>query len=384
MKLGMILNAVLDETHPVSVTSELCKRVRFRRSTCRNCVDVCPDNAITLSPGPAINDNCSDCGLCQNACPAELFRNDVDWDRLLLKQMESLLGKDQTSGAKKGLFIHCSQARKQNQNSLAIHCLGNMSETVLLGAALSGLAEMNLAKGHCAQCHLKNGESLLTKAMTTTQEMVENIGLNKLTLRLIEEQKDSIRDARLTRRELFSKIAHRETVDTTSDLSEQDDGETVITPLELKDGTRPSPRREVLCNLLKHDGRGNTSVSIIPQALPWKKMIVDEANCVACAICVNVCPTGALSKIFENNQIIRHLDSRLCTNCSLCQEACPERVIDFEETYVATDLINEQTCVVARIDMTSCAICGETIPARSGEVCATCEKRQIAPMFMNV
>jgi formate hydrogenlyase subunit 6/NADH:ubiquinone oxidoreductase subunit I/coenzyme F420-reducing hydrogenase delta subunit len=384
MKLGIILDAVLDETHHVSVTSELCKRVRFRRSTCRNCVDVCPDNAITLSPGPAISDNCSNCGLCQNACPAEVFQNDVDWDRLLLKKMESLLGKDQTPDAEKGVFIHCSQARKQHQNSLAIHCLGNMSENVLLGAALSGLAEINLAKGHCAQCHLKNGESLLTKAMTTTREMVESIGLNKLTLRLIEAQKDSVRDARLTRRELFSKIAHRETVDATSVPSAQGDGETANTPLELEDGTRPSPRRAVLCNLIKHNGRGNTSVSIIPQALPWKKMIVDEANCVACAICVNVCPTGALSKILENNQVVRHLDSRLCSNCSLCREACPERVISFEETYAATELSNEQSYVVARIDMTSCAVCGEIIPARGGEVCATCEKRQIAPMFMNV
>jgi len=389
MTLGILLNTVLDETPHVSVTAELCKRVRFRRSTCQNCVDVCPDNAITLSPGPGINDNCSNCGLCQNACPTEVFQNDVNWDRLLLKHMESLLSKDQTSGAKKGLFIHCSQAKKQNKNSIAIHCLGKLSENVLLGAALSGLAEMNLAKGHCSQCHLKNGETLLTNAMTTSREMVENIGLNKLALRLIEAQKDSFKDAPLTRRELFSKIAHRETVDATSFLSEQDDGDIANTSLELKAGTRPSPKREMLCKLIKQNVKkqneqGNTRVHIIQQALPWKKMKVDEANCVACAICVNVCPTGALTKIFENNQVVRHLDSSLCTNCDLCQEACPERVISFEETYAATDLMNAQSYLVARIDMTSCAICGETIPARRGEICTTCEKRQISPMFMNV
>ena len=384
MTLGILLKTVLDETPHVSVTAELCKRVRFRRSTCQNCVDVCPENAITLSPGPGINDNCSNCGLCQNACPTEVFQNDVNRDQLLLKQVESLLSKDQTSDAKKGLFIHCSQAKKQNNNSLAIHCLGNMSENFFLCAALSGLAEMNLAKGHCSQCHLKTGETLLINSMTTSQEIVENIGLKKLALSLNEAQKDSIKDAPLTRRELFSRIAHRQIVGATSGLSEQADGEIANTPLEMKDGTRPSPKREILRNLIKQNGRGNTNVNINQQALPWKKMKVDEANCVACAICVNVCPTGALTKSFENNQVVRHLDSSLCTNCYLCQEACPEGVIGFEEAYAATDLINDQTYVVARIDMTSCAICGETIPAGRGEICTTCEKRQISPMFMNV
>jgi ferredoxin len=384
MTLGILLDAVLNETQHVSVTTELCKRVRFRRSTCKNCVDVCPDNAITLLPGPSINDNCSNCGLCQNVCPTEVFQSDVNRDQLLLKQVESLLGKDQTSGAKNGLFIHCSQAKKQNKNSLAINCLGNINENYFLDAALSGLAEMNLTKGHCSQCHLRNGEALLTNSITTYQEIVENIGLKKLALSLNEAQKDSIKDAPLTRRELFSKIAHRETVGATSVLSEQADGEIANTPPEMKDGTRPSPKREILRNLIKENGRSNTNKNINQQALPGKKMIVDEANCVACAICVNVCPTGALTKIFENNQVVRHLDSSLCTNCDLCQEACPERVISFEETYAAIDHMNEQSYVVARIDMASCAICGETIPARRGEICTTCEKRQISPMFMNV
>lgn len=384
MTLGILLDAVLDETQHVSVTAELCKRVRFRRSACQNCVDVCPDHAISLSPGPSINDNCSNCGLCQNACPTEVFQNDVSRDQLLLKQVESSLSKDQTSGTKKGLFIHCGQAKKQNKNSLAIHCLGNMSENFFLGAALSGLAEMNLAIGHCAQCRLKNGEALLAYSITTYQEIVENIGFGKLALSLNEAQKDSIKDTPLTRRELFSKIAHRETAGATSVLSEQTDGEIANTPLEMKNGTRPSPKREILRNLIKQNGRGNTNVNIIQQALPWKKMEVDEANCVACAICVNVCPTGALTKIFENSQVVRHLDSGLCTNCYLCQEACPERVISFGKAYAATDLNKAQTYVVARIDMTSCAICGEIIPARRGEICTTCEKRQISPMFKNV
>ena len=384
MTLAIFLDAILDETQHVSVTAELCKRVRFRRSSCQDCVDVCPDNAITFSPGPSINNNCSNCGLCQNVCPTEVFQSDVNRDHLFLKQVESQLSKDQTSGNNGRLFIHCTQAKKQNKKSIAIQCLGNLSENFFVGAALSGLAEINLAKGDCSQCRLKNGEALLTNSMTMSQKILENIGSTEILLCLKEAQKDSISDASLTRRELFSRISNWETVSATSVLSEQVYGEIYNKPLERKDGTRPSPKREILRNLIKLHGRANSNVRVNQQALPWKKMRVDAANCVACAICVNVCPTGAITKIFENNQVVRHLDSSLCTNCYLCQEACPEGVISFEETYATTDLINDQTYVVARIDMTLCAICGEAIPAGRGEICTTCEKRQITPMFTNV
>ena len=383
MALRFLLDA-LDETHHVSVATEFCKRVRFRKSTCQICLDVCPDNAITLSPGPSINDNCTNCGLCQNACPTEVFQNGVSMDQLLLKQVESLLSKDRTASNKKELFIHCSQAEKQDKESLAVPCLGNISENFFLGAALSGLDEVNLTKGHCSHCHLKNGEALLTNAMTTFQAMVENIVTEEFALSLRQEPRDNDVDAPSTRREFFSKIVHRATGDATATLSEQADGEITNVQLEIGDGTRLSPKREMLRKLIEQNGRDNANVDAKEQASPWKKMKVDEGNCVACGICVNVCPTGALTKTFESNQIVRHLNYSVCTNCYLCQEACPESVISFKGNYDVTDLVEDKKHVVARIDMSSCVICGEIIIAGRGELCTTCDKRQISPMFMTV
>ncbi len=383
MTAGFFLDTVLDETQHISATPALCKRVRYRKSSCQNCVDVCPDSAITLSPGPAINDNCSNCGLCQSACPTEAFQSDFHIDQQLSKEVESLLSKAPSARKKKKLFIHCSQADKQDKSSLAIRCLGNVGENLFLNAALSGLDEMHLTKGHCSQCHLKNGETLLTSSISTSQAVIENMGIEEFTLSLNEAQKDNSKPASLSRRELFEKISHRITASESSSLSEQADGRVSHEMLEMKDGKRVSPKRETLRKLIEQNEWDVTNVSNPQTALPWKKMKVDEANCVACAICVNVCPTGALTKVFENNQVVRHLNNSLCTNCHLCQEACPEQVISFEENYAVTDLIEDKTHVVARIDMTSCAICGEINPARYGEICATCDKRQVSPMFMN-
>lgn len=384
MTIGILLDAVLSESQRISVAGEFCKRERFRKSTCQNCVDVCPDNAITFSPGPSVNDNCSNCGLCQNACPTEVFQNTADLDQVLLQQVESLLSKDQTTGKDKIAFIHCSQAERQDNNSIAIRCLGNISEIFFLGAALSDLAELDMTKGNCSQCHLNNGEALLMKSMTDSHAIVENMGLETFSMSLYEEQKDNDIDAPLSRREFFSKIAHRVTDNVPPNLSVQSNGYISHGQLDRKDGKRLSPKREMISKLIKNNWRGNTSFNIIQRALPWKKMKVEEAHCVACAICVNVCPTGALTKVFENNQIVRHLNNSLCSNCNLCEEACPEGAISFEEDYSVTDLIEDKTHVVARIDMTSCTICGEIMPEKHGEICTTCEKRQVSPMFMNV
>ncbi len=384
MTIGILFDDVLNEEEHLFVAPELCKRMRYRKSSCQNCVDVCPDNAITLSPGPSINDNCSSCGLCQNVCPTEVFQNIVNLDQVVLQQVKSLLSKEQAVGKNKTALIHCSQAEKQDKKSISIRCLGNVSENFFLGAALSGIDEVDLTKGNCSQCHLNNGKALIMNSMKTSHAIVESMGLKEFSMSLYEGQKDNNNEEQLTRREFFSKIAHRVTDSAPSNLSAQADGDMTNRQLEMKDGTRRSPKREMLRTLIKDNGQGNTNVNINQQTFPMNKMQVDEKNCVACAICVNVCPTGALTKTFENNQIVRYLNNSLCSNCNLCQEACPEGVISFEENYALTDLIEDKTDVVARIDMTACAICGEIMPAKHGEICTTCEKRQLSPMFMSV
>lgn len=110
-------------------------------------------------------------------------------------------------------------------------------------------------------------------------------------------------------------------------------------------------------------------------------MEVDEKNCIACGICVAVCPTGALRKERQNAQVIRYFNSALCSNCSLCEEACPKQVIRFATRVNMMDTIEGTTTVVARINLTSCTICGETIPETEGKVCITCQKRQLSPLF---
>ena len=94
MAAGFVLNVVLNEAHNICVIPGFCQRVRFRKSNCQRCLEICPENAISLNPGPAINSGCTDCGLCLNACPTEVFRHEFHTDRYLLNQARAIFGKD--------------------------------------------------------------------------------------------------------------------------------------------------------------------------------------------------------------------------------------------------------------------------------------------------
>ena len=47
---------------------------------------------------------------------------------------------------------------------------------------------------------------------------------------------------------------------------------------------------------------------------------VNEARCVACGACTNVCPRGAISVI---HGCFARVDSEICVGCGLCGKTCP-------------------------------------------------------------
>ena len=89
MDAGLLLNVALSETRHTCVAADFCQRVRFRKSRCQRCLEVCPQNAISLDPGPILNTRCTDCGLCQNACPSEVFQHEIYTDAYVLNQVKT-------------------------------------------------------------------------------------------------------------------------------------------------------------------------------------------------------------------------------------------------------------------------------------------------------
>ncbi len=53
------------------------------------------------------------------------------------------------------------------------------------------------------------------------------------------------------------------------------------------------------------------------------KPVIDEALCIACGICVDECPTGALD--LDDIAVLARPDD--CTECGTCEQVCPNEAI---------------------------------------------------------
>jgi ferredoxin/coenzyme F420-reducing hydrogenase delta subunit len=266
--------------------------------------------------------------------------------------------------------------------------LGRITENIILGAAVSGFDEVKLTKGSCSGCRWKQGEELLTYAITTSRVLLERLGLGRFSISVEEREKKKGKEEVLSRRDIFSKTSKKVKDKATSFLYHKEKAirenvqEILGNKRETGNGKRRSPRREFLRKLLKTKEESDVIVAQNKQEFPWKKMEIDENRCSACGTCQALCPTGAISKKWEQGRQLTCFNSSSCTNCLLCKEACPERAIEFEGEISLADLLEDEDKIVARVDVTSCFLCGEEITARESKLCPTCRKRQVQPMHI--
>jgi ferredoxin len=364
----------------VSTSVDLCKRVRFRQSDCETCLEVCPEGAISLSPGPRISNACSECGLCQAACPTEVFRERHYSDDRLLAGLISTSRVGSPATAKGKALAHCERAEAPAGRSVRIPCLGLLSDRVLVATALAGVEEVRLIRGRCAECRLRPGKELLDSAVRSSIVMLESLGLAGVSIDL--EVKERTGGRRLARREIFSILSGRQGAGDPAGAPARD----MAVPERASDepdrrprsreGVSASRRRRFLRRSLDEHGLGGRDVAY-EKGLPWGRLRIDEHLCTACGVCAAVCPTGAVDQVPEDEDQVLLFRRSDCTNCSLCEEACPEAAVEFEERIHLADILDDRWRVAARIQMSWCTFCGETLPHGEGNVCPTCAKRRV-------
>jgi formate hydrogenlyase subunit 6/NADH:ubiquinone oxidoreductase subunit I len=68
-------------------------------------------------------------------------------------------------------------------------------------------------------------------------------------------------------------------------------------------------------------GSRNEEVSTLDN---WSIPSIDMARCTGCGLCVEYCPTQAVTMIEQRPAIT---EPRRCSYCGLCEESCPENAI---------------------------------------------------------
>ncbi len=57
---------------------------------------------------------------------------------------------------------------------------------------------------------------------------------------------------------------------------------------------------------------------------------IDQDECVACEVCIDECPAGALS--LDEGGDFTVVDESKCDECGTCVDACPTGAITLEKT----------------------------------------------------
>jgi len=375
----------------ITPLKHLCKRVRYRQSECTECVDICPTSAVSLTFGPEINDDCINCGLCAVVCPTQSFDDILNSNEMLLQELLNLREKSQKQNCPDMINIHCHQFITDDEPSIGVNCIGNISEHFLLAANFEGVKDIVISTGSCDQCVLKKGKDLFGHTVSVYEDINKSDKAINITMQYQKNQANVDQKNReenkevLDRRGFFSKITRDVAYQSAKIITKKEQEiRSVLESEQLNmDVKRLSPRQELLRKILRQLKEYSSEYAFPESRYPWKKMKVDESKCVACGICVAVCPTGALVKETNADLLTRHINYAWCTNCGLCQEACPQDVIEFYGDYQWEDIEEDKNKIVARISLNNCDICGETIPVIEGKICTTCQKRQLLPMFMN-
>jgi ferredoxin len=240
---------------------------------------------------------------------------------------------------------------------------------------LLGFDEVVLIKGRCAGCRWKQGEEILAHSIRRAKALLDMGGLNRLSIRL-EEKDRSSQDA-LPRRELFASIGRSLRKQMVVVVHHQEKAIREALGNEPGSEACAAPRHEHLRTLLRQvpfHGRPAQH----QEWFPWARVVIDEACCSACKICTHLCPTAAISQERQAGYEVISFRSSLCTNCGLCQEACPEGAIRFQEQTSLADAVDDERNVLARVGMSECRACGNTVRAGQKTLCPTCEKRQVS------
>lgn len=284
----------------LTVDVSRCQRMRFRESSCRQCLDLCPHGALTLENGLAIDaEQCRGCLLCTTVCPVGALEPRLDFS-LCLAQLARV--PDPVLGC----------IRTQECSNATLACLGGLAEEhlLMLCHTLTGRLTLNLSL--CADCSNKPVITLLRQRL----EAIFAAGLSgsHCSIVIVELSQDiHYRDESLDRRSFLKSC--RNYLFKSADI--------ILSPTQKESPRRSEyaekrlPLRRELLNRTKNKASQELAVRIGEH---FDAAIVFAETCTGCQGCVAICPTGALQTGLAETPPT--FIQRCCTGCGLCREFC--------------------------------------------------------------
>lgn len=335
----------------LALAYEQCVRTRSVAARCQACVDVCPHGAVTLA-GPRNSvqvklDTCTSCGLCQGECPTGAFSGVLD----VTAWMETL-----PPGP---LILGCGQH---------VECLGSVSAEELATVALRHGA-LRVDVGGCARCR-STGRTpgAYAARVAGAQAFLHGIG-STAAVTLVVKAAAPVKPVAQDRRGFLSRLVP-------GGLSRQTTGEIVFQPQALRPALlrlqAPTQRREQLrATLHAFPPTGRADPVDDAEAVFTSSKVLNTTTCTVCNLCVNTCPTGALT--FGAAKDTLRFDEAACVRCGTCHDVCEPLALTRERRVDVAHVAAGGPRPLGRLNVKNCGECGVLFRHDGGDVlCPRC------------
>ncbi len=317
------------------VVSPLCLVTRYRGSSCRLCLDVCPTAAITPAKWLAVEPRqCTSCGACAAVCRTGALSY-VARHGAVRKRLRGLAAE----GART-VVLACRQAAADApatgadapatvaQRRIVVPCLGGLAAADLIAAAAFGLVTIELLSGDCAACADAVAGAAVEPTRAAAAETLLALGADVACTRRSVSGGDvhvAAEVPAMSRAGLFSYVAQGLRRTAVEGIASDKRGVAELhrqAPPPVMRGwlrgdlARLANAAPVVSRRSAHEARSGPES--LPARLPLGVVAVSAA-CDGCGLCVRYCPHGSLA--LQEDRLV--VDSETCSGCGLCAEVCP-------------------------------------------------------------
>lgn len=360
----------------VRVSIERCQPWRVKKARCRLCLEACPvDACITFEENIlSINESaCNGCGICTAACPSGALTLEGLSDGALAGRVLASEKKKVLFGCALGPAGHNQADAEKDIDAIRLGCMAIANESVLAGLVLSGVEEISLLLDGCSTCGFKKGKEIIEGSMRRAENLLSAFRLSGRIRPACETGKDGKSGRPVwrelkpgpvySRRELFSFFRG------TAEVHIAEKKETGTNAWDAIAG-----KRAVLMHALKGAVPQATDTQIGIGAFPVRSLSIGE-GCTLCGRCEAFCPTGALKRIEEAEEVRIDFDMGLCAGCFECAEFCPSGALAYNGS-LRPDGMRGPASTLLKKKIAQCPVCGSGYLPDVDPACPVCGKRE--------